>query len=227
MLLTTTIKALFTLLTAPSFWSKIGFFISYVATCLIVLEVLRLVHSDASKRDVEKLLDSYVKSRTRGTSIDARRERKAKQTEMSVSLTELERDLYMPPAPRRTRSPAALHVQSHSHPEVDVEHTLADTARRRSSRTVCVDQRAVSMSVQYQPQPSQSPPRRLRKHSDSLNSTGSVESKSSARRKREGSPTSMAGSSKSSSRHASPTPRSKEGKKGTTGFGKMLKARRE
>jgi len=233
MFLTTTIKVLFTLLTSPSFWSQIGFFISYIATCLIVLEVLRLIHSDASKRDVEKMLEFYTRSRTRGTSLDARRDRTAKQVEMPVSLAELERDLHMPPVPRRTRSPAAVHAQSHSHPEIDVEHTLNNATHRRSSRTTSADKNAFAVFVQQQQQqqlhvqPSQSPPRRLRNHSDSLNSIGSVESKGSMRRKRESSPVSTSSSSKSSSRRTSPTPRGKDGKKGANGLGRILKTRRE
>lgn len=231
-------KVLFTLLTSPSFWSKIGFFVSYITTCLLVLEVLRLVHSDARKRDVEKMLDFYTRSRTRGTSVDAHRPRKAEQIQIPVSLAELERDLHRPPVPLRTRSPTATHVHSpspsHSYPDLDRDFTLNNAVHERSTHMLPATQHAAAVSVRHpvHPQPSQSPPRRLRKHSDSFHSIGSAESKgssssSSSRRKRDSSPASTASSSKSSSRHTSPTPRSKQGRKGASGFGRLLKTRRE
>ncbi|KAF3042353.1 hypothetical protein E8E12_004649 [Didymella heteroderae] len=45
------------------FASKVGFFISYVATFFLVLEVVRLVCTDANKREAERLLDAYTRGR--------------------------------------------------------------------------------------------------------------------------------------------------------------------
>ncbi|KAF1920848.1 hypothetical protein BDU57DRAFT_419890, partial [Ampelomyces quisqualis] len=76
-----------------SFWSRIGFLISYVATSLLALEVLRLVSTDANKRDAEKFLAHYTQQRQAAFSPRARRatsqEKKTKQP-TSVTIEEQE-----------------------------------------------------------------------------------------------------------------------------------------
>ncbi|KAH7380101.1 hypothetical protein BKA66DRAFT_369478, partial [Pyrenochaeta sp. MPI-SDFR-AT-0127] len=51
-------------LITSEFYSRMGFLISYIVTSLLVLEVLRLVYTDVNKREVEKMLESYTKSRS-------------------------------------------------------------------------------------------------------------------------------------------------------------------
>ncbi|KAF1932812.1 uncharacterized protein M421DRAFT_1397 [Didymella exigua CBS 183.55] len=66
------------------FASKVGFFISYVATFFLILEVVRLVCSDTNKREAERLLDAY----TRGRESEKKREQSCK-----LSVDELETEL--------------------------------------------------------------------------------------------------------------------------------------
>ncbi|KAE8826625.1 hypothetical protein HRS9139_07797 [Pyrenophora teres f. teres] len=49
---------------SSTFWTKIGFFISYIATFLLVLEVVRLASSDAKRKEVERLIDVYAAERS-------------------------------------------------------------------------------------------------------------------------------------------------------------------
>ncbi|KAH8732596.1 hypothetical protein GQ44DRAFT_571077, partial [Phaeosphaeriaceae sp. PMI808] len=72
-----------------SFWSRLGFLVSYIATFFIVLEVLRLVYTDVNKRDVEKFLESYSKQRT----VSPRRSRQqsdAKKAQITIPIDDLE-----------------------------------------------------------------------------------------------------------------------------------------
>lgn len=182
-------------LITQEFWSKIGFFISYILTSLLVLEVLRLFYTDANKREVEKMLDSYTRTRSASRS-----------QSVKVPLDDL------PDIPsRRPHSPAATPGS---------ERTLVGEQRRRR---VASGSPPTFLPAQL-PKDLQTPPRRLRKRSDTLNSAGSAESRGSVRRRREASPASAAGS-KVSSRHASPTPRSKEEKKVAAGLQRMLRTK--
>lgn len=202
-------KVVFRVLITPEFWSKIGFFISYIITSLLVLEILRLVYTDVNKREVEKMLDTYTRTRTRSTTPRATSGERVK-----ISLDELEH--IHTPQQRRVPSPAVT-------PES--ERTLVD-AQRVSRRRMASVSHPVSHPVPTAPAQSHSisPPRRLRKRSDTLASSSSGEVRGAVRRRREVSPASVAESSKTSSRHASPTPRSKEAKMGGT-LGKMLRSR--
>ncbi|KAG9379813.1 hypothetical protein A1F94_010169 [Pyrenophora tritici-repentis] len=58
---------------SPTFWAKTGFFISYIATFLLVLEVVRLASSDAKRKEVERLIDVYAAERSE---VDGQRMRK-------------------------------------------------------------------------------------------------------------------------------------------------------
>ncbi|EAT84214.2 hypothetical protein SNOG_07938 [Parastagonospora nodorum SN15] len=73
----------------PTFWSRLGFLISYIATSLIAVEVFRLICTDANKRDVEKFLESYSKQRARTVS-PPRRKNVQLEREISVNIDELE-----------------------------------------------------------------------------------------------------------------------------------------
>jgi hypothetical protein len=191
--------SIFAFVIDPTFWSRIGFLISYIATSFLVLEVLRLVYTDVNKREVEKFLESYSKQRTGSP--------RRHEALRKINIDELERPV-TPPRPTR----AAATPES--------EKTLVNERRRRSkeepspSRTV----------LPHAQQPATSPPRKLRKRSDTLNSAGSAELRRPLRRHREASPASEAGS-KASSRHASPRPRSREEKerKAGLGLGKLMR----
>jgi hypothetical protein len=179
------------------FASKVGFFISYVATFFLVLEVVRLVCSDANKREAERLLDAY----TRGRESEKKQEESCK-----LSVDELEKGLEAfpvlnqpaqpPQTPQRRTQGTVLHRTSTS------EKTLVSEEKEKRKR-------------------SQTPTRRLRKRSDTLNSTGTSDSRHSSRSKsssstsesrrssrsyRDSSPESTTSKS-SSSRHASPSMR--------------------
>ncbi|KAL6711169.1 hypothetical protein ACN47E_005700 [Coniothyrium glycines] len=182
-----------------AFWSRIGFFFSYILTSLLVLEVLRLVYTDANKREVEKLLDAYSTARParpRESSPPLARKR------MRIPIDELERP--------RTPSPAAMPARERA--PVDAE---AKRVRRASPVAVVLPGAKEVKDVK-----DVAPTRRLRKRSDTLTSSGS----GASRRRREDSPA----ESKAGSRHASPTPapraRSKE-TKGTSRLEKMLRGK--
>jgi hypothetical protein len=179
------------------FASKVGFFISYVATFFLVLEIVRLVCTDANKRDAERLLDAY----TRGRETEKKHDESRK-----LSVDELKNELEAFPAlnepvqtpqtpPRRTRR-TVLHRTPTS------EKTLVSEEKEKRKR-------------------SQTPTRRLRKRSDTMNSTSTSDSRHSSRSKsssttsesrrssrshRDSSPESTTSKS-SSSRHASPSMR--------------------
>jgi hypothetical protein len=76
----------------PTFWSRIGFLISYIATFFIALEVLRLVYTDVNKRDVEKFLEAYSKQRAASPPSRGRRyeEKYPSPKKISVNIDELE-----------------------------------------------------------------------------------------------------------------------------------------
>jgi hypothetical protein len=176
-----------------NFASKVGFFISYVLTFFLVLEVVRLVCTDANKREAERLLDAY----TRG------REKEKKQEEgHKLSVEELEHEL-------------------EAYSVVDEPTRLPETPHRRNTRSVLhrtpTAERVLASEEKEKRKRSQTPTRRLRKRSDTLNSTstsdsrpstppksssGTSESRRSSRSHRDSSPASSR--SKSSSRHASP-----------------------
>lgn len=176
----------------PDF-SRILFFISYVCTFFLVLEIVRLACTDANKREAERLLDAYTRDR----------EQMKKQEEgCKISVEELEQELedysvvndqtQLPPTPHGRTQRAALHRT----PTSERTHVSEEKEKRKRSQT---------------------PTRRLRKRSDTLNSTntsdslhssrpksssGPSESRRSSRSHRDNSP--ELSESKSSSRHASP-----------------------
>ncbi|KAH7077690.1 hypothetical protein BKA63DRAFT_270046 [Paraphoma chrysanthemicola] len=190
----------FAFLIDPTFWSRIGFLISYLATSFLVLEVLRLIYTDANKREVEKFLDAYSKQRT----ASPRRSEVLKK----FNIDDLERPIT--PEPKRMTTRVAATPES--------EKTLVNERRRRSKEEVEAARLAKTE------QTTASPVRKLRKRSDTLNSSGSGEVRRPVRRHREASPASEAGS-KASSRHASPRPRSREEKerKTSSGLGKLMR----
>ena len=198
MSLTTTIK-LFSFLIDPTFWSRIGFLISYIATSFLVLEVLRLIYTDVNKREVEKFLESYSKERTGSP---PRKTRQTSKERINISISDLER----PITPRRT---------SRQTPEAEKTLLINDQQPRlRRQRTSS----STSPPPAHQQQASTTPVKKLRKRSDTLNSSSSGEQRRPLRRHREASPASEVGS-KASSRHGSPRPRSKEERKMSAGLG--------
>ena len=167
---------------------KVGFFISYVLTFFLVLEIVRLVCTDASKREAERLLDAYAQGR----------EQEKKQEGYKLSVEDLEHELetysvmcevQQPQTPHRRIPKSALQRTPTS------ERTLVSEEKEKRRR-------------------SQTPTRRLRKRSDTLNSTNtsdscqSSQSKSSSesrRSSRSHRDSSLEPSrSKPSSRHSSP-----------------------
>jgi hypothetical protein len=214
---------LFSFLFNYEFWSRVGFFVGYILTFLLVLEVIRLASTDAHRKQVEKILDSYAASRAQS---ETRRPRLEPEL-VKVSLDELEdmerKSMVVEKERRmRTPSPAVTRTPEAEHTQVDEER------RRRRAASTSVPPKTTSASrsaSQSRPQAqTSSPTRRLRKRSDTLNSSSSAESKDAARRKRrEASPA----ESKTSSRHASPNPKSKskESRILGTSFGKMLRSR--
>ncbi|KAF1947846.1 hypothetical protein EJ02DRAFT_417338 [Clathrospora elynae] len=212
--------SLFSFLISYEFWSRVCFFISYILTFLLVLEVVRLASTDANRKEVEKMLDSYASSRSRSET----RRPGQDMTTVKVSIDELDAEMErrsVTPERQRTRTPSPAVTLS---PES--EKTLAhEESRRRRRADSGVQPFAAPTSISAaQPQiQTQTPPRRLRKRSDTLTSTSSADSKTSLRRRREASPA----ESKTSARHASPTPRSrsKETKILGTSLGKMLRSR--
>lgn len=192
-------------LLSASFWSKLGFFISYIATSFIALEVFRLIYSDSTKREAEKFLDAYTAQSSRTTSP----RRNAKDQELKkISIDELHHPRTVERISRRT---SAATTVAASGPES--ERTLVGEEKRRRSRAHST---AAQVSAPaHVSGHSASPPRRLRKRSDTLNSASSAEAKADSkglfRRRRSASPASDAGS-KASSRHASPLRRSRKEK---------------
>ncbi|KAJ4412152.1 hypothetical protein N0V91_000620 [Didymella pomorum] len=139
-----------------AFFSKVGFFVSYVATFFLVLEVVRLVCTDANKREAERLLDAY----TRG-----RETEKKPGISHTLSVDELDNESEAFPAlnepvqtpQRRTRKTVLHRTPTSEKPPVSEEKEK----RKRS----------------------QTPTRRLRKRSDTLNSTSTSDSRHSSRSK--------------------------------------------
>jgi hypothetical protein len=170
-------------------FSKIGFFISYVLTFFLVLEVVRLVCTDANKREAEKLLDAYTHDRE---------QTKKQEENCKLSVEEMEQELETYSVVHEVQHPQTPHRRTHRsifHRTPTSERTEEKEKRKRS----------------------QTPTRRLRKRSDTLNSTSTSDSRQSSRSKssshspesrrssrshRDSSPESS--TSKSSSRHASP-----------------------
>lgn len=190
----------------PTFWSRIGFLISYIATSLIAVEVLRLVCTDVNKRDVEKFLEQYSKQRTESP----RRRRSEEVKKINVSIDELERSV-SPPRAMESDKTETRPVRAAAMLESD------KIERRRRAQS------SASQAPLTQRTASPTPVRKLRKRSDTLTSTGSSESR---RRHREASPASEAGS-KASSRHGSPRPRTREEKEKRVGLGlgKLMRAK--
>lgn len=179
------------------FASRVGFFISYVATFFLVLEIVRLVCSDVNKREAERLLDAY----TRGRESEKKHEESCK-----LSVEELEHELEAFPV-----------LNEPIHPP--------QTPHRRTQRVVSqhtpTSETTPGSEEKEKRKRSQTPTRRLRKRSDTLNSTGTLDSRRSSRSKsssttsesrrslrshRESSPESTTSKS-SSSRHVSPSTR--------------------
>lgn len=195
----TQFKMFLKFLITPEFYSKVGFLISYVVTSLLVLEVLRLVYTDVNKREVEKMLDSYSKSRSESRQGVRRR----------IPIDDLDKHPQTPHH-RRTSSPAVT---------PDSERTLINEERRRRRA-----QSSAAVPVLQTDTPA--PARKLRKRSDTLNSAGVAEPKKLERRRREASPASLAGS-KASSRNGSPKPlrkvRDKEAQQLSSSLHKLLR----
>lgn len=175
------------------FVSKVGFFISYVITFFFVLEIVRLVCTDANKREAEKLLDAYARGR---------QQEKKYEESCKLSVEELEHEL-------------------ETHSIVNEPAQPPQTPHRRTQRAVLhrtpVSGRTLVSEEKEKRKRSQTPTRRLRKRSDTLTSTGtndsrhssrsktstgSSESRRSSRSHRDSSPESS--TSKESTRHASP-----------------------
>ncbi|KZM26393.1 hypothetical protein ST47_g2472 [Ascochyta rabiei] len=175
------------------FASKVGFFISYVLTFFLILEVVRLVCTDANKREAERLLDAYTRGREQEKKLEQKHERSVEELERELeAYSVVSEPTHQPETPHRRTERAVLHRTPTS------ERTLARDEKEKRKR-------------------SQTPTRRLRKRSDTLNSTspsdsrhstrsksssGTPESRRSSRSHRDTSPESS--TSKSSSRHASP-----------------------
>ena len=204
-LISSTLSLLSPLL-STAFWSRLGFLISYFATSFLVLEVLRLIYTDDKKRDVEKFLDNYSKTRTPSPP------RRTQQEVKKVSLEELDKAFAAPEtAPAPTGSPQS-------------EKTLVEGERRRRSPS---HEHPATATAAHAMTTSPSP-RRLRKRSDTLNSTSSSESRNPFRRRREASPASEVGS-KASSRQGSPLRRTrkeeKSGAERSTGLRGLVRAK--
>lgn len=182
------------------FASKVGFFVSYVATFFLVLEVVRLVCTDANKREAERLLDVYTRGRETEKKLDESRmlsvdsvDELGNELEAFPALNE---PVQTPQTPQRRTRKTVLHRTPTS------EKTLVSEEKEKRKR-------------------SQTPTRRLRKRSDTLNSTSTSDSRHSSRSKsssttsesrrssrshRDSSPESTTSKS-SSSRHVSPSMR--------------------
>jgi hypothetical protein len=203
----------FSFLIDTTFWSRIGFLISYIATFLIALEVFRLIYTDVNKREVEKFLENYSKQRNSSSSPVRRRHDLATKTEdeekISVNIEDLQE-------PKRAESMISVNI--------DALERSVSPPRTRAAATPSSEEkterrkRATSSASRTHAERTSSPTpivRKLRKRSDTLTSTGSSESKRVSRRHRESSPASEA----ASSRHGSPRPRSWEDKEKRVGLG--------
>jgi hypothetical protein len=191
----------------PTFWSRLGFLISYIATSLIAVEVFRLICTDANKRDVEKFLESYSKQRARTVS-PPRRKNVQLEREISVNIDELESVVME--APKMDR-PVERSVRAAVSPD-------SDKIERRKRATSSASRAHAERTA------SPTPVRKLRKRSDTLTSTGSSESKRVSRRHREASPASEV----AESRHGSPRPRSREDREKRSsglGLGKLIRGK--
>lgn len=214
----------FRFLITYEFYSRIGFLISYTIAFLLVLEVMRLVYTDANKREVEKMLDAYTQSRSSGYT--------QKGQTSKIPIEDLEKKHPQTPLRRRPSSPAAI-------PESEKTLVNNEATRRRQRAHSSASQLhpatapAPASAPQTQtPTPTPPPTRRLRKRSDTVtSSSSSSESKKLERRhRREASPASSAASgSKASSRHASPTAvrrvRDKEAQVLSSSLHKLLRQR--
>jgi hypothetical protein len=179
------------------FASKVGFFVSYVATFFLVLEIVRLVCTDANKRDAERLLDAYTRGRETEKKHDESRKLSVDELENELeAFPALNEPVQTPQTPQRRTRRTVLHRTPAS------EKTLISEEKEKRKR-------------------SQTPTRRLRKRSDTMNSTSTSDSRHSSRSKsssttsesrrssrshRDSSPESTTSKS-SSSRHASPSMR--------------------
>ncbi|KAJ4993003.1 hypothetical protein SVAN01_01355 [Stagonosporopsis vannaccii] len=175
------------------FAGKVGFFISYVITFFFVLEIVRLVCTDANKREAERLLDAYARGR--------QQEKKHEQS-CKLSVEELQHE---------------LETYSVSNEQLQTPNTPQRRAQRAVLHRTPISERTLVSEEKEKRKRSQTPTRRLRKRSDTLTSTGtadsrhsspsktstgSSESRRSSRSHRDSSPESS--TSKSSTRHASP-----------------------
>jgi hypothetical protein len=202
----------------PTFWSRIGFLISYIATFFIALEVLRLVYTDVNKRDVEKFLEAYSKQRAASPPSRGRRyeEKYPSPKKISVNIDELEMGRPVTPPSVKEVTEQGRHVRTAAAAPVATAAPTPESAEKTERR-----KRATSSSSHAQRTASPTPVRKLRKRSDTLTSTGSSESKRVSRRHREASPASDA-----SSRHGSPRPRSREDRKlSGLGLGKLMRGK--
>ncbi|XP_014555043.1 hypothetical protein COCVIDRAFT_27953 [Bipolaris victoriae FI3] len=215
---------LFSFLVTYEFWSRLGFFVGYIFTFLLVLEVTRLASTDAHRKQVEKVLDSYAASRSES---EPRRPRPAPEMKkVSLdALEQMERQSMIAEKERRARTPSPAVTRK---PEPELVQIDEERRRRRASSTAAPPKTSSASRSTSQSHPqaqTSSPTRRLRKRSDTLNSSSSAESKDAAvrRKRREASPA----ESKTSSRHASPTPksRSKESRILGASLGKMLRGK--
>lgn len=206
-------------LLSPTFWSRIGFLISYIATSFLVLEVLRLIYTDANKREVEKFLESYAKQR----SVSPPRKQQAM---ISVNIDELEKTVSVSPPRSRERKSSREGTHEARKTATGTVEEREERRRRRAashghSASTSQSPPHYSNAVPAQTSTSASPVRKLRKRSDTLNSSGSGEVR---RRHREASPASEVGS-KVSSRHGSPR-RSRDERKMSVGGALGLGIRR-
>lgn len=222
--------SMFSFLITYSFWSRVGFFISYIATSFIALEIFRLIYTDVNKREVEKFLESYSKQRNSSP------RRRQQEDLKSISIEDLERPVPSVPTRTSTRRTSATTHESDKTLINDEHHQQQRRKKKTQQPTTTTTTTHISAPTHAATQPhvsSSSPTRRLRKRSDTLNSTSSVEAKVSeskglfSRRRRSASPASDV-SSKASSRHASPLRRSRERKEGLglgLGLGKTVRTK--
>lgn len=194
------------------FASKAGFFVSYVLTFFLVLEVVRLVCTDANKREAERLLDAYARGREQEKKPEEGRKLSVEELEHELATCTIVQEVQQPETPHRRTQRAVLHRTPTLGP------TLVREEKERRKR-------------------SQTPTRRVRKRSDTLNSTSTSDSRQSSRSKsssatsesrrssrshRDSSPESS--TSKSSSRQASPSlRRSKEAQGASLSLHRLLR----
>ena len=141
------------------FFSKIGFFVSYVATFFLVLEIVRLVCTDANKREAERLLDAYTRGRDTKKKIEESHK---------LSVDELEHGLEVFPA---------------LHEPVQTPQTPQRRMRKTALHRTPTSEKPVVSEEKEKRKRSQTPTRRLRKRSDTVNSTGTSNSRHSSRSK--------------------------------------------